>query len=56
MEFLTVAISNNDLNGFKSREHKFFDCHCVKNVRIRSFSGPYFHAFGMNMTIYRVNI
>ena len=22
--------------------------HCVKSVRIRSFSGPYFPAFGLN--------
>ena len=23
-------------------------CHCVKSVRIRSYSGPYFLAFGLN--------
>ena len=23
--------------------------HCVKSARIRSFSGPYFHAFGLSM-------
>ena len=28
--------------------------HCVKSVRVRSFSGPYFHAFGMNSEIYGV--
>ena len=27
------------------------DKHCVKNVRIRSFSGPYFPAFGLNSRI-----
>ena len=26
--------------------------HCVKNVRIRSFSGPYFPAFGLNTARY----
>ena len=26
--------------------------HCVKSVRIRRFSGPYFPAFGLNMGIY----
>ena len=27
----------------------FSDCvHCIKSVRIRSFSGPYFSAFGLN--------
>ena len=29
---------------------------CVKSVRIRSFSGPYFPAFGLNMKIYRANL
>ena len=23
-------------------------CHCVKSVRIRSYSGPHFPAFGLN--------
>ena len=26
----------------------FFDNHYEKNVRIRSYSGPYFPAFGLN--------
>ena len=25
-----------------------FDDHCVKSVRIRRYSGPYFPAFGLN--------
>ena len=29
---------------------------CVKSVRIRSFSGPYFPAFGLKMEIYGVNL
>ena len=29
-----------------------WECHCVKNVRIRSFSGPYFPAFGLNTERY----
>ena len=29
--------------------------HCVKSVRIRSFSGPYFQAFGLNMERYGVS-
>ena len=29
--------------------------HDTKSVRIRSFSGPYFHAFGLNMEIFSVN-
>ena len=28
--------------------------HCLKGVRIRSFSGPYFPAFGLNTERYRV--
>ena len=26
----------------------FYTYHCVKSVRIRSYSGPYFPAFGLN--------
>ena len=29
--------------------------HCVKNVRIRSYSGPHFPAFGLNTDRYRVS-
>ena len=32
-----------------------YDHHCVKTVRIRSFSGSYFPAFDLNTEIYRVN-
>ena len=30
--------------------------HCLKSVRIRSFSGPYFPAFGLNMERYSVSL
>ena len=30
--------------------------HCVKCVRIRSFSGPYFPAFGLSTEIYGVSL
>ena len=30
------------------------DSHCVKNLRIRYFSGPYFPAFGLNTERYSV--
>ena len=30
--------------------------HCVKNVRIRSNSGPYFPAFGLNTERYSVSL
>ena len=29
---------------------------CVKNVRIRSYSGPYFPTFGLNMKTYSVSL
>ena len=28
----------------------------MESVRIQSFSGPYFPAFGLSMEIYRVNV
>ena len=30
--------------------------HCVKNVRIRSYSGPHFSAFGLTTERYRVSL
>ena len=30
--------------------------HCVKSVRIQSYSGPYFPAFGLNTKRYSVSI
>ena len=30
--------------------------HCMKSVRIRSFSGPYFPAFGLNTDRYSVSL
>ena len=29
--------------------------HCIKSVRIRSYSGPYFPAFGMNTERYGIS-
>ena len=34
----------------------YFCNHCVNSVRIRSFSGLYFPAFGLNTEIYSVNL
>ena len=31
-------------------------CHCVKSVRIRSYSGPHFPAFGLNTERYGVSL
>ena len=30
--------------------------HCKKSVRIRSYSGPYFSAFGLNTEIYSISL
>ena len=30
--------------------------HCAKNVRIRSYSGPYFYAFGLNTERYSLSL
>ena len=41
----------------KISETKFCNVnHCVKSVRIRSFSGPYFPAFGLNTEIFSANL
>ena len=37
-------------------QNKMHRRHCVNSVRIRSFSGPDFPAFGLNTEIYRVNL
>ena len=34
----------------------FISVHCVKSVRIRSYSGPHFPAFGLNTERYRVSL
>ena len=37
----------------KTKEHTM---HCVKSVRIRSYSGPHFPAFGLNTYLYCVSL
>ena len=39
-------------NGMKVKEAGGWDGHCMKSVRIWSFSGPYFPAFGLNTERY----
>ena len=31
-------------------------CHCIKSVHVRSYSGPYFPAFGLNKENYAVSL
>ena len=44
---LTAIVSKNCNASFKPTE-TFGNYYCVKSVRIRSFSGPYFPIFGLN--------
>ena len=37
-------------------DKKISNTHCVKSVRIRSFSSPYFPAFGLNTERYGVSL
>ena len=43
-------VSDNHMKSAKE-----FKTHCVKSVRIRSYSGPYFPAFGQNTERYQNN-
>ena len=36
------------------KEHQLHELHRMNSVRIRSFSGPYFRAFGLNAERYGV--
>ena len=51
-------LSSYFLYGFIHQQVKFCSSyrHCVKNVRIRSFSGPYFPAFELNISTYSVRM
>ena len=40
----------------QQQQSQLFAKHCVKSVRIRSFSGPYFPAFGLNTERYGVSL
>ena len=40
-----AEVSNNLERVISSKDLKL---HCLKSVRIRSFSGPYFPAFGLH--------
>ena len=52
IQFLSVNYfcKKSSINVWQVLKHAspFFDSHSVKNVGIRSFSGPYFPAFGLN--------
>ena len=52
-EVVTLTKSKNKL---QLHNWKTGRCHCVKRVRIRSFSGPYFPAFGLDTERYSVSL
>ena len=59
--FLLFCSHANLILVFKSTEPKAQNfvqlfLHCVKNVRIRSYSGTYFPTFGLNMERYEVSL
>ena len=54
LKFQEIVISSWTDRG--SASNLIFNniCHCIKSVRIRSYSGPYFPAFGLNTERYGV--
>ena len=50
------SVNNKRHYAKKFKRTCFYGVHCVKTVRIRSFSGVYFLAFELNMVIYSPNI
>ena len=51
--WIKVETSSNHHHLFMGN---FTNKHCVKNVHFRSFSGPYFPAFGLNTERYSLNL
>ena len=50
---LFFIVSNKELNLFSVSNKKYLPSgHCMKSVHIRSFSGQYFPAFGLNTGYY----
>ena len=47
---------NSQLCKFVSLQAFLRDLHCVKSVRIRSYFGPCFPAFGLNTETYGVSL
>ena len=47
------AFENRDL-WLNLAEKDYYTRHCVKSVRIQSYSGPYFPTFGLNTEKYRI--
>ena len=41
---------------FRKTNSDFYHQHCVKSVRVRSYSGPYFSALGLNTERYEISL
>ena len=54
--FTQFAVLNKEVSPAKCLTSELSHCHCVKNVRIRSYSGPYFPVFGLNTERYGVSL
>ena len=56
----SIMINKDDLTKKNARMKQALEedgyQHCVKSVRIWSYSSPYFHVFGLNLEIYKVSI
>ena len=48
-------IANRNISNILSNSLCVYTTHCVKSVRIQSFSGPYFPTFGLNTKRYVFN-
>ena len=58
-KFYTDYFSSDKVSLIRSFYYFFCkrdNIHCVKSVRIRSYSGPHFPAFGLNTEKYSVNV
>ena len=54
--FASNAVKPKIYCCFRLTDKKACLLHCVKNVRIRSYSGPYFPTFGLNTERYGVSL
>ena len=53
-ETFTLYLFDNHANLLGAQNRSFSFIHCVKSVRIWSYSGPYFPTFGVNTERYSI--
>ena len=51
-----TACKESEYGAFSGQCFLTFRLHCIKSVRIQSYSGPYFPAFGRNTESYGVSL